>query len=103
MEKMSAIKDYGFASGGILGRIVDRSKFESKKLHQQLFFVIGVMLLCWFPIAVISFFKLGWDQFYLLFVRDIATHVRFLIVLPILLFARRLLNTKFQYYDKFFL
>ena len=65
-------------------------------------FVLGLMLLCWVPIAVLSFFKLGWDQFYLLFLRDIATHVRFLIVLPILLFARRLLNKSFNNTIQFF-
>jgi len=99
---MPAIKDYAFASGGILWKIVDRTKFEGKSLRQQLYFIFGLVLLCWLPIAVISFFKLGWDQFYLLFLRDIATHVRFLIVLPILLVARRSLNTSFNNAINFF-
>jgi hypothetical protein len=102
LEKMSTAKDYAFASGGILWKVFDRSKFESKSVRQQVLFVMGLILLCWVPIAVISFFKLGWDQFYLLFLRDIATHVRFLIVLPILLFARRSLNTNFNSTIKFF-
>jgi hypothetical protein len=96
------MKDYAFASGGILWKIVDRTKFEAKSLRQQLSFIIGLMLLCWLPIAVMSFFKLGWDQFYLLFLRDIATHVRFLFVLPVLLFARRSLNTSFNKAIDFF-
>jgi hypothetical protein len=93
---MSTTKDYAFASGGILWKVLDRSRFEAKSIRKQILFVIGLILLCWLPIAVLSFFKLGWDQFYLLFLRDIATHVRFLIVLPILLFARRSLNKSFN-------
>jgi hypothetical protein len=99
---MSTTKDYAFASGGILWKVVDRTKFEAKSPRQQLYFVIGLILLCWLPIAALSFFKLGWDQFYLLFLRDIATHVRFLIVLPILLFARRSLNKSFNKMVHFF-
>lgn len=93
---MSTTKDYAFASGGILWKVLDRSKFEAKGLQKQISFVIGLMLVCWIPIAILSLLKLGWDQFYLLFLRDIATHVRFLIVLPILLFARRSFNKSFN-------
>jgi hypothetical protein len=96
------MKDYAFASGGILWKVVDRAKFEAKSLRQQLYFVFALILLCWVPLAVLSFIKLGWDQFYLLFIRDIATHVRFLVVLPILLFARRIFNKSFNKSISFF-
>jgi hypothetical protein len=99
---MSNVKDYAFASGGILWKVFDRTKFETKSLRQQLYFVIGLMLFCWAPIAIMSLSKLGWDQFYLLFIRDIATHVRFLFVLPVLLFARRLFNRNFNSAISFF-
>jgi hypothetical protein len=99
---MSTTKDYAFAAGGILWKVLDRTKFEAKTLRQQIMFVLGLMLLCWIPLAALSLFKLGWNQFYLLFLRDIATHVRFLIVLPILLFARRLLNKSFNNTIQFF-
>jgi hypothetical protein len=99
---MSTIKDYAFASGGILWKVLDRSKFEAKSLKQQIYLVIGLILLCWIPIAGLSFFKLGWNQFYFLFIRDIATHVRFLIVMPILLFARSSLNKSFNNMVHFF-
>jgi len=99
---MSPVKDYAFASGGILWKLVDRTKFEAKSLRQQVSFVLGLVLLCWLPIAFLSLIKLGWDQFYLLFVRDIATHVRFLFVLPILLFARRSFNKSFNNTISFF-
>jgi hypothetical protein len=93
---MFTTKDYAFASGGILWKVLDRSRFEAKTNRQQILFVIGLILLCWLPIAILSFFKLGWNQFYLLFLRDIATHVRFLLVMPILLFARRSFNNSFN-------
>src|SRR5450755_2944710 len=93
---MYSIKDYSFASGGILWKVLDRSKFESKSIRHQLYFVFGLMLLCWLPIAFLSLLKLGWNNFYLLFLRDIATHVRFLFVLPVLLFARRSFNKSFN-------
>src|SRR5258706_14750193 len=99
---MQTIIDYAFASGRILWKVVDRAKFEAKSLRHQLYLVIGLILLCWLPIAVLSLLKLGWDQFYLLYLRDIATHVRFLIVMPILLFARRSLNKSFNNMVHFF-
>jgi hypothetical protein len=99
---MSSTKDYAFASGGILWKIVDRSRFEAKSIRKQIYFVVGLVLLCWLPIAGLSFFKLGWNQFHLLFLRDVATHVRFLLVLPVLLFARRTLNKRFNSTISFF-
>ena len=99
---MSTIKDYAFASGGILWKVLDRSRFEGRSLRQQIYFVIGLILLCWLPIAVLSLLKLGWHSFYLLFLRDIATQVRFLIVMPILLFARRSFNISFNKMIHFF-
>ena len=99
---MSNVKDYAFASGGILWKVFDRTKFEGKSLRQQFYFVVGLMLFCWVPIAVMSLSKLGWDQFYLLFLRDIATHIRFLFVLPVLIFSRRLFNRNFNSTISFF-
>ena len=93
---MAVLKDYAFASGGIIWKIIDRTKYDSRSLKYKVSMVIGLALVCWFPLAIISFVQLGGEQFYLLFIRDIATHVRFLLVLPILLFARRSLNKSFN-------
>jgi hypothetical protein len=93
---MTPEKDYAFASGGIMWKIMDRSKYEGKSLKNKVSLVIGLMLFCWVPLAIISFIQLGREQFYLLFIRDIATHVRFILVLPILLFARQSLNKSFN-------
>jgi len=99
---MTATKDYAFASGGIVWKIFDRSKFESRSLRHQIFLVLLLILICWLPIAFLSFIKLGWNSFYQLFLKDIATHVRFLIVLPILLVSRRSLNKSFNRMISFF-
>ena len=95
-------KDYAFASGGLLWKILDRPKFEERSVKQRVFFVLVLMLLCWLPLAILSFIKLGPHPFYLLFLRDIATHVRFIIVLPILLIARQSLNNSFNHTITFF-
>ncbi|HEY4325942.1 MAG TPA: hypothetical protein VGN20_18275 [Mucilaginibacter sp.] len=101
---MDAItKDYAFASGGIFWKIFDRPKFfETRSLREKVFVVLGLALLCWLPLAVLSFFILGWDQFYLLFVRDISTHARFLLVIPLLIFARHFVNNSFNHAINFF-
>ena len=99
---MPEIKDYAFASGGILWKVFDRTKFESKTIRQQILFVFGLIMLCWLPLAALSLMTLGWDKFYLLFLRDIATHVRFLFVMPVLIFTRRSLNKSFNNAIRFF-
>lgn len=97
-----ATKDHALASGGILWKIFDRPKLENRSMRQQILFVFGLALLCWLPLAVLSFFILGWNQFYLLFLRDISTHVRLLLVIPILIFARRSVNSSFNDAINFF-
>ena len=99
---MPEIKDYAFASGGILWKVFDRTKFESKTIRQQILFVFGLIMLCWLPIAALSLMTLGWDKFYLLFLRDIATHVRFLFVIPVLIFTPPSLNKCFNNAIRFF-
>ena len=92
---MPIVKDFAFASGGIFWKIFDRTKFESKDIRHQVLILFGLILICWLPLAGLSFFELGWTNFYHLFLRDIATHVRFLIVLPILHGFKALSQQKF--------
>jgi len=99
---MTIVKDFAFASGGIFWKIFDRTKFESKNLRHQVLILFALVLICWLPLAGLSFFQLGWTNFYHLFLRDIATQVRFLIVLPILLVSRRSLNKSFNQTISFF-
>ncbi len=99
---MSTKRDYAFASGGILWKVLDRPKFESRSLREQTYYVAGLALLCWLPLAVLSIFDLGWDRFFLLFIRDVSTHVRFLFVLPLLVVSRRYVNKAFDQTIDFF-
>ncbi len=99
---MYGTRDYAFASGGIIWKIIDRPKFEAKSLQHKIALVFGLMMLCWLPIALLSLLQLGVNQFYLLFVRDIATQVRFLVVLPILLLARSSINNSINHAINFF-
>ena len=96
-------KDYAFASGGVLWKLFDRPKFfETRNMREQALIVFGLALLCWLPAALLSFFILGWDKFYLLFLRDVSTHVRLLLVIPILIFARQSVNRTFNHTINFF-
>jgi hypothetical protein len=99
---MALVKDYAFASGGILWKVLDRRRFEIRPLKHQFLFVLGLMVISWLPLAILSYFNLKWNLFSLLFLRDMATHVRFLFVLPILLFARRSFNQSFNQSVHFF-
>ncbi|WCT14466.1 hypothetical protein [Mucilaginibacter jinjuensis] len=99
---MDINKDFAFASGGIIWRIIDRPKFEAKTLRYKISMVVILAMMCWLPLALLSLFQLGTSQFYLLFVRDIATHVRFLLAFPILLFARSTVNHSFNHAITFF-
>lgn len=99
---MEPVKDFAFASGGIFWKIFDRTKFESKSIRHQVLILIALILICWLPVAALSFIKLGGTIFYQLFIRDVATQVRFLIVLPILLISRRSVNKSFNQMISFF-
>src|ERR1700750_1694443 len=99
---MATSTEYAFASGGIFWKIFDRTKFENKDLRHQILILFTLVMICWLPLAALSFVLLGWTNFYLLFIRDIATQVRFLIVMPILLVSRRSLNKSFNQMVSFF-
>ncbi len=93
---MPPIIDYAFASGGILSKMIDRSGISNKSMRYKILLLAGLVLICWLPLALLSFIELGGGQFYLLFIRDIATHVRFLLAIPLLLSARKLVNRSFN-------
>src|SRR5215203_492224 len=92
---MPDARNYAFAPGGILWKIIDRSGFERKSIRFKILMVVLAMLACWLPLVLLSFYQLGWNQFFELFVRDVATQVRFLFVFPLLLFARQSVNKSF--------
>jgi hypothetical protein len=94
--------DYALASGGIFWKIFDRSRFESRDQKHKVSIIIALVLLCWLPLAALSLYQLGWNQFYQLFLKDINTQVRFLFVLPLLFFARASVNKSFNNMIGFF-
>ncbi len=89
-------KEYAFVPGGLLWKLIDKSGFESKGNRFKIILVIIFVVLCWLPLVLLSFYQLGWSQFFQLFVRDVATQVRFLFVLPLLLFARPFVRKRFK-------
>ncbi len=93
---MAETKDYAFVPGGILWRLLDRTGYEQKSRRFKILLALSIILLCWLPLALLSFTQLGFNQFFLLFVRDVATHVRFLLVFPILFFSRQFVNRSFS-------
>jgi hypothetical protein len=93
---MAKAKEYAFVPGGILWRLLDWTGYEQKNGRSKILLIALIVLLCWLPLALLSFFQLGFNPFFLLFVRDVATHVRFLFVFPILLIARQLVNKSFS-------
>lgn len=95
-------KCYTIDSGGAMWRLLSLPTFNERTPRKQLYFSLGLIVLCWFPIAILCFFNLDLEQYHLLFVRDVATHVRFLFVLPILIFARSSINKSFHYTVEFF-
>ena len=80
--------DFSLAVGGPLYQMLSRSRSGgpvSRLLRRQ---AVVAILLCWVPLAVLS---LGQGHFFggiqLSFLRDIETHVRFLVSLPALILA----------------
>jgi hypothetical protein len=98
MERLAIpeFKEYAFVPGGLLWKLIDKSGFESKGKRFKIILVIIFVVLCWLPLALLSFYQFGWSQFFRLFVRDVATQVRFLFVLPLLLFARTFVRKRFK-------
>ena len=88
--------DYAFASGGLLSKILRRIGMDGEQVKHKFLWIVLLVLLCWLPLLALSFYEFGFKNFYLLFVRDVATHVRFLIALPLLLIARQTVNRNFN-------
>jgi hypothetical protein len=89
--------DFSVAPGGPLYRMLSRSRFAGSVpqfLRRQA--AISV-LLCWAPLAVLSLAQghfLGGIK--LSFLRDIETHVRFLVSLPVLIMAEMIIHLRIR-------
>jgi hypothetical protein len=89
--------DFSLILGGPLYRMLGRSRLET-----QVATLLGrqaaiVVLLCWIPLAVLS-----WTQAHftggvkLSFLRDIETHVRFLVSLPVLVMGEFMVDLRIR-------
>jgi hypothetical protein len=79
--------DFSLVLGGPLYKLLSRSHSASSVPHLLRRQAATVVLVCWIPLAVLS---LAQDHFVtgkLSFLRDIETHVRFLVSLPVLILA----------------
>jgi hypothetical protein len=89
--------DFSLVSGGSLYQMLRRVHLEGpapKLLRRQ---VILSVLVCWVPLAVLSLAQahfLGGAK--LSFFRDIETHVRFLVSLPVLILAEAIVHRRMR-------
>jgi hypothetical protein len=89
--------DFSLVSGGPLYQMLRRAHFEGpapELLRRQ---VILSVLLCWVPLAVLSLAQahfLGGAK--LSFFRDLETHVRFLVSLPVLILAEAIVHRRIR-------
>jgi hypothetical protein len=89
--------DFSLVSGGSLYQMLRRVHLEGpapKLLRRQ---VILSVLVCWVPLAVLSLAQahfLGGAK--LSFFRDIETHVRFLVSLPVLILAETIVHRRMR-------
>ncbi len=97
MERLSSpdFKEYAFVPGGLLWKLIDRTGFDQRGKRFKILLALIFIVLCWLPLALLCFYQLGWNQFFQLFVRDVATQARFLFVLPLLLFSRHFVKKSF--------
>jgi len=88
--------DYAFASGGMVWKVLDRTSPSAKNIRYKIGMMVILIILSWLPLAFLTWFQLGPTGYRTLFVRDVATHVRFFIVFPMLLIARHIVNRNFN-------
>src|SRR4030081_2921365 len=83
--------------GGPLYQMLRRARLTGPALELVRRRVVTSVLLCWAPLAVLSLAQahfLGGAQ--LSFFRDIETHVRFLVSLPVLILAEMIVHQRLR-------
>jgi hypothetical protein len=88
--------DYAFASGGMIWKVLDRTHLSEKNIRYKVAMILLLIVLSWLPLAFLSWYQLGPNDYRALFVRDVSTHVRFFVVFPMLLIARHIVNKGFN-------
>ena len=89
--------DFSLVLGGPLYQVFRRTRLSGPALELLRRRIIFLVLLCWLPLAVLSLLE---AHFFggttIPFFRDIFTHVRFLIALPILILAELLVHQRIR-------
>jgi hypothetical protein len=89
--------DFSLVLGGPLYQMLRRARLTGPALEMLRRRVVMSVLLCWVPLAVLSLAQshlLGGAK--LSFFRDIETHVRFLVSLPVLILAEMIVHQRIR-------
>jgi hypothetical protein len=89
--------DFSLVLGGPLYQMLRRARLTGPALEMLRRRVVMSVLLCWVPLAVLSLAQshlLGGAK--LSFFRDIETHVRFLVSLPVLILAEMIVDQRIR-------
>ena len=89
--------DFSLVLGGPLYQLLTRAHLTGPALELLRRRVVMSVLLCWVPLAVLSLAEahfLGGAK--LSFFRDIETHVRFLVSVPVLILAEMIVNQRIR-------
>jgi len=89
--------DFSLVLGGPLYQMLRRTRLTGPTLELLRRRVVVSMLLCWVPLAVLSLAQahfLGGAK--LAFFRDIETHIRFLVSLPVLILAEVIVHQRIR-------
>ena len=89
--------DFSLVLGGPLYQMLKRARLTGPELELVCRRVAISVLLCWVPLAVLSLAQahfLGGAK--LSFFRDVETHVRFLVALPVLILAEVIVHQRIR-------
>ena len=89
--------DFSLVLGGPLYQMLRRTRLTGPTLELLRRRVVFSVLLCWVPLAVLSLAQAHFlDGATLSFFRDIETHVRFLVSLPVLILAEVIVHQRIR-------
>lgn len=89
--------DFSLVLGGPLYQMLRRARLTGPALEMLRRRVMISVLLCWVPLAVLSLAQSHFlDGAKLSFFRDIETHVRFLVSLPVLILAEMIVHQRIR-------
>src|ERR1700747_3640077 len=95
--------DFSLVLGGPLYQLLRRARLTGPTLELAYRRAAIFVLLCWVPLAVLSLAQAHFlDGATLYFFRDIETHVRFLVALPVLILAEVIVQQRIRHVVKTF-